>query len=201
MEADWEVEIGGGAPVIEAFWPGFVNLRRTPLRIAEVSEALAFPALGRFLAQVNGEVSPLWTSKCDVWEPDRAEQAGLDPAHPASVEGDSEIIVLACYIDLLPRRGVLFAQWQAAERFCREWVERLETVDLPLSRVELIVRQAVAGDAEGFGITAYVSILESPLEMNADGARVRDQSANLLAQVLGILAASIPAWDFPAAGA
>ena len=27
MEADWEVEVGGGAPVIEAFWPGFVDLR------------------------------------------------------------------------------------------------------------------------------------------------------------------------------
>jgi len=196
MEADWEVEIGGGAPVIEAYWPGYVDLRQDPLRIQEVSEALRFPSLGRFLAQVNGEGSPLWTSKCDVWEPEAAQQDGLD----APVEHAPEVPALACYIDLLPRQGVLFAQWEDAERFCRAWVKRLEAVELPLHRVELIVRQAVAGEAEGFGITAYVSVLESPLERNALGDPARDEPANLLAAALDILAASIPVWDFPAAG-
>ena len=32
MEADWEVEIGGGAPVIDALWPGFVDLRAARAR-------------------------------------------------------------------------------------------------------------------------------------------------------------------------
>ncbi len=30
MEADWEFEVGGDAPVIEAHWPGFVDLRQNP---------------------------------------------------------------------------------------------------------------------------------------------------------------------------
>ena len=30
MEADWELEIGGDAPVIEAHWTGFVDLRADP---------------------------------------------------------------------------------------------------------------------------------------------------------------------------
>jgi hypothetical protein len=27
LEADWEFEVGGDAPVIDALWPGFVDLR------------------------------------------------------------------------------------------------------------------------------------------------------------------------------
>ena len=38
MEADWEVEVGGGAPVIEADWPGFVDLRGEPERVNEMEE-------------------------------------------------------------------------------------------------------------------------------------------------------------------
>ena len=44
MEADWEVEVGGGSPVIEALWPGFVDLRLYPERIGEIQEAAGFPA-------------------------------------------------------------------------------------------------------------------------------------------------------------
>ena len=38
MEADYEVEAGGEAPVIEALWPGFVDLRLQPERIGEIQE-------------------------------------------------------------------------------------------------------------------------------------------------------------------
>jgi hypothetical protein len=40
MEADWEFEVGGDAPVIEAPWPGFVDLRLHPERAWQLSEAL-----------------------------------------------------------------------------------------------------------------------------------------------------------------
>ncbi len=47
MEADWEVEIGGedgdSAPIIDALWPGFIDLRRFPDRVAEITEAAGFP--------------------------------------------------------------------------------------------------------------------------------------------------------------
>ncbi len=47
MEVDWEVEVGGGAPVIEALWMGFVDLRRNPERLGEIAEAANFSGAGR----------------------------------------------------------------------------------------------------------------------------------------------------------
>jgi len=141
MEADWEVEIGGGAPVIEALWPGFVDLRIDPERIVEITEAADFAPLAALLLALNALDSPVWTAKCDRWEPESG--------------------VLASYIDMLPREGVVFSEWQQAEGFCRRYVDRLNARPLlecgPNCSVELVVRQAVAGDAEGFGVTAYLS--------------------------------------------
>ena len=39
MEADWEFEVGGDAPVIEACWEGFIDLRKTPERARQLPEA------------------------------------------------------------------------------------------------------------------------------------------------------------------
>ena len=153
MEIDWEVEIGGGAPVIEAHWPGFIDLRSHPGRIAEVTEAAPFPALASLLLALNGAESPLWTAKCDLFEP--------------------EPMALACYIDLLPVEGRVFEHWQGAEVFCREWVARLALLAAPECRPEcsiaLIVRQAVAGDAEGFGVTAYLCAAGTDRNSSAEG--------------------------------
>jgi hypothetical protein len=157
MESDWEVEIGGGAAVIETDWPGFIDLRAYPGRIGQVAEAAVFPPLARLLLALNADTSPFWTSKCDVWEPEPA--------------------ALACYIDLLPCEGRVFAVWQHAEVLCRECVAHLtanlakrsgkehgedcrvgpESGAMAESSITMVIRRAVAGDAEGFGITAYLS--------------------------------------------
>jgi hypothetical protein len=144
MEADWEVEIGGGAPVIEAVWPGWLDLRTQPERVNEIAEVASFPALGKLLSALNAPASPWWTPKCDLWR----EQTGE----------------LACYVDLLPVEGRVFSEWQQAEAFCRAFVARLDGLpkhgasahDFEMS-VTLMIRAAVAGEAEGFGITAYLS--------------------------------------------
>jgi hypothetical protein len=162
MEADWEVEVGGGAPVIEALWPGFVDLRRNPERIGEIQETATSPALARLLRALNGAESPVWTAKCDLWE--------------------SEANELACYVDLLPVAGAVFAHRKQAEAFCRELAARLDTVPLPECRVDLVVRQAIAGEAEGFGVTAYLS---------ATG-RDRSRAAEALAAALVAFAGAIP---------
>lgn len=151
MDADWEVEIGGSAPAIDALWPGFVDLRRFPARIAEIAEAASFPPLANLLQRLNSASSPLWTSKCDVWEPEPAALARPDEAAvrvPAA---------LACYVDLLPVEGRVFARWQQAEVLCRQWVARLSDGRLPECGVDLVVRLAIALPAEGFGVTAYLS--------------------------------------------
>jgi hypothetical protein len=50
MEADWEFEVGPdaaglAAPVIDALWPGFVDLRRAPELAWHLPEAAQLPAL------------------------------------------------------------------------------------------------------------------------------------------------------------
>jgi hypothetical protein len=178
MEADWEVEIGGGAPVIEALWPGFVDLRRHPERIAEIAEAAAFPPLARLLLALNAAGSPLWTAKCDLWEP-VPEETPVDEATQAA---------LACYVDLLPLEGTVFLHWQEAEAFCRDLAQRLAQISLPECRVELVVRQAIAGQAEGFGFTAYLSA----------AGQNRSSAAEALGAALAAFAGAIPASQPPA---
>ncbi len=145
MEADWEYEIGGGAPVIEADWPGLIDLRTHPERMSEIGEARDFAPLATLLAALNGPASPLWTSKCDLWEPAPGTLAG--------------------YIDILPRKETVFAERNDAETACRRYVGGLASAALPESgrdqgreaSVALVIRQAVFGRLEGFGITAYLS--------------------------------------------
>ena len=171
MEADYEVEAGGEAPVIEALWPGFVDLRLQPERIGEIQEVAGVPALAELLLALNKTGSPVWTAKCDVWEPETAE--------------------LACYVDLLPVADMVFARWEQAEAFCREWVARLVPVSMPECRVELVVRQAIAGEAEGVGVTAYLS---------ATGGD-RTCAAEALAAALVAFAGAIPCAATPEATA
>jgi len=157
LEADWEVEVGGTAPVIEAHWPGFIDLRAEPLRIGDIAEATTFPPLADLLLALNSVGSPVWTSKCDLWVP----EAGA----------------LACYVDLLPLKGGVFAEWEQAEAFCRELVKRITPRILPAGgtqygrhpimitgdgsasapSITLVVRRAITGQLEGFGVTAYFS--------------------------------------------
>jgi len=143
MEIDWEFEVGGGAPVIDARWPGFVDLHLEPERIAEISEAARFPPLSALLLALNADDSPLWTSKCDFW---RSEADSLPDA-----------VLLACYIDLLPLAGEVFHQPNEAENFCRALAARLDPLSIAQCAVELVIRSAVAGAMEGFGVTAYLS--------------------------------------------
>jgi len=180
MEADWEVEIGGGAPVIEADWPRFIDLKSDPKRLGEIEEAAAFPPLAALLLALNAAASPLWTSKCDLWEPEPAASA--------------------CYIDMLPVEGKVFAEWQQAEAFCREHVARLARIALPECGSEgdsesrpdcsiaLVIRQAIAGSTEGFGITAYLS---------AKGMNQADAAANL-ASVMTAFSGALPSAAPPA---
>jgi hypothetical protein len=185
MDADWEVEIGSGAPVIEAEWPGFVDLHAEAGRIEEIAEAAEFPPLAALLLKLNAAESPVWTSKCDVWEPEPG--------------------ALAIYIDMLPRDGKVFAEWRQGEEFCREHVARLAGTDFPKCEelaglaveeanspaytIELIVRQAIAGEVEGFGVTAYLGARAATADEAAAG---RMTAAGILAAVMAGFADALP---------
>jgi hypothetical protein len=155
MEADWEMEIGGEAEVIDAAWPGFVDLRLWPERVAELSEVTAFPALGHVLQNLNRAPSAVWTAKCDFWpalEPGTWDADELDAspkvAHHAA----------GCYIDLLPRSPQQWAETEVMERDCRALCTLLKTVPLPGCRADLIVRRAwITPEQSTNGITAYLT--------------------------------------------
>ena len=155
MEADWEVEIGGGASVIEALWPGFVDLRSDPQRVRQLAETADQPALAEALIRLNAPASPVWTSKCDLWpvlEPGAFDPLELDAAP------DGAAHAFACYIDLLPRNGL---QWAAIERTlasCRRICSVLHAYPLRACRLDLILRRAfLAPEQMGLGITAYLT--------------------------------------------
>ena len=100
MEADWELELGGESPVIEARSPGFVDLRLHPEHASRLPEAAALPALAQALEVLNSATSPLWTSKCDVWPV--ADMAEFDADELDAPPGFAAHAI-GGYIDLLPR--------------------------------------------------------------------------------------------------
>jgi len=153
MEADWEIELGGDAPVIDACWPGFVDLRRFPNRIVELPEISQLPELRASLLRLNDvHASPVWTSKCDVWPVTDFDALELD----AKIE-DARYGV-ACYIDLLPRSDQQWTLPKMAIAACEKFCLQLRSVPLTCCRADLIVRRAfITPELEDFGITAYLT--------------------------------------------
>jgi len=155
VEVDWEVEIGPGAPIIDAYWDGFVDLRVTPALVRQLPEVNNLPALGDVLVRLNGPSSPIWTSKCDVWpvlDPDE-----LDP-YELSATARSALYGWACYIDLLPRSDQQWIVPEMAVASCKYLCWVLHAVSQPCCRVDLVVRSAVIAPGKtDNGITAYLT--------------------------------------------
>lgn len=160
MEADWEFEVGGDAPVIDACWPGFVDLRwgakderDLAIRIGGFPEVAQFSALGAVLVTLNSRQSPVWTSKCDFWPALQTENFDPDELDvPAGCVGH----VLGCYIDLLPGSDEQWLTPPMVEADCRTLCDRLRTVPLRWCRADLIIREAmIVPGAMSTGITAY----------------------------------------------
>ena len=167
MEADWAVEIGPGLPVIDALWPGYIDLAATPDRIGEIQEAIQCPSLAQALLQINqsntdpvsGDSGGFWTTKCDLWEPDNWDPYEMDASE------EQAQAAIACYIDILPRSAgahACFRQWQNAEQCARELAVAIRKRELAAARIDCIVRSCIAQSTdartqEGFGITLYLT--------------------------------------------
>jgi hypothetical protein len=156
MEADWEFEVGSGAPVIDVHWQGFVDLTANPQLVFSLPEAGQFPALAEALIKLNAEQSPVWTSKCDFWKVDPDEVA-LD-ADEINARSDEMAFAGACYVDLLAR---IQERWRNAEdtaRDCGALCSVLHDISLRCCRADLVIRRAVLAAGEDvFGITAYLT--------------------------------------------
>lgn len=168
MECDWEVEIGEGAPVIDAAWAGHVDLRAAPQRAGELAEARAFAAMAAALRKLNQRSSPVWTSKCDFWPELNAEEFDADELDAAT---GCAHFAAGCYFDLLPCVQHPLHPDQIISILCVPWCARLRCVPLRACRVDFVVRRAImpgpqatqttAPDSAGaeacLGITVYVT--------------------------------------------
>jgi len=160
MEADWEFEVGGDAPAIEAGWAGFIDLERNPESGRELPEAAQLPGLAEALIQLNEAASPFWTSKCDVWP--SLEAGDFDPDE-LDAPPDSSAHAMGCYIDLLPRVDRQWFQPETAAAACREVCSLLHKIPLRCCRADLVIRRVfLTPDREDrhsmpLGVTIYLT--------------------------------------------
>lgn len=155
MEADWEFEVGGDAPVIEAQWPGLVDLRQSPDRARQLPEASQLPALAELLVKLNAANSPVWTSKCDVWP--RLKPEEFDPDELDAPPGCAAY-AMGCYIDLLPKENRQWHRPDAAAEVCKNICSLLRNLPMHCCRADLIIRRAfITPELMGLGITAYLT--------------------------------------------
>ena len=162
--------------MIDALWPGFVDLRVTPELARLLPEACELLALAAVLERLNREFSPVWTAKCDFWPELSAED--FDPDELDAPGGEPH--AMGCYIDLLPRKPQQWSPPPMAATRCKDLCRRLNAVPMSSCRVDLIIRRALTGPAsEDIGITAYLTacgatvdaarlVLESALAAFAD---------------------------------
>jgi hypothetical protein len=155
MEVDWEFEVGGDAPVIDAHWPGFVDLQRAPELAWNLPEAVQLPALAETLVKLNAAASPIWSSKCDFWP--RLEANEID-ADELDAPPGCAAHAMGCYIDLLPKNSQQWALPEVAEKACNRWCGLLRAVPLDCCRVDLVIRRAfITAELMELGITAYLT--------------------------------------------
>lgn len=152
MEADWEVELGGGARVIDGLWPGFVDLRRSPELAHQLTEVPQLSGLAETLVRLNAMASPVWTSKCDVWPLAEFDPDELDVPPKAAHDA------MACYIDLLPKSDEQWATPAIITAWCKGICIRIRALPLRFCRLDLVVRSAHTDAADlDYGVTAYLS--------------------------------------------
>lgn len=151
MEADWEFDVGGGAPLIEAYWHGLVDLRAHPERVSEIGECRDLPGLTDVLLTLNGVDSLVWTSKADVFFPEMIDPYEMD-ASP-----DQAVAAIGCYVDILPRRYEATSDRVRVEKCCRTLCARLAEKTLRCCRVDIVVRRAIVAEAYELGATTYAT--------------------------------------------
>lgn len=176
MEADWEIELGNDAPIIDAHWAGWIDLTASPDRAEQLEEAAQLPALASALILLNAPSSPVWTAKCDLWM-----QNEIDPDE-LNADPKNALQALACYIDLLPRDSHTWITPDLATDWCRSVCSQLQRISLQNCRADLVLRAALLhGEDSALGITAYLTAC-GRTERDARGAL--ESALQALAEVL-----------------
>ncbi len=151
MDADYSVELGPDAPALEVPWTDpegllhYVELRGAgglatcelecymDHNMDRIAETRRFPALRRFLADVNSQPSAWQTVKCDAW-PDETE-AAENLYHAGFTQSSYVDLVLAEPTAAL--RGSL----EAHQRLAIELARALEANESLEAVAEVVVRR------------------------------------------------------------
>ncbi len=152
MEADWSVEIGGDAAVIETGWPGWIDIAQDRKRIALLDEVLNFPALGQAMENILSAKSRFLPTKCDFWRSDEPVDPYEFDAQPGTHHTSAN-----CSLDLLPQPVTRWSNLLAAESWARAAVAAFQSIRCPGARVEIVLRQAFEQQQSGIGIALYAS--------------------------------------------
>lgn len=151
MDADYSVELGPTAPALEIPWHDpegqlhYVNLRdgsgtternveRNVERNTErIPEAQQFPALRRFLIDLNSPQSAWQTAKCDVWSSNTETAENLYGA------GFSQ----CCYVDMVfaEQAAAIRGSLEVHQRLAKEIAQRLEADEALPATAEIVVRR------------------------------------------------------------
>jgi hypothetical protein len=103
----------------------------------------------------DGRNRIIWTSKSDLW----VLNSSLNEWDPDEMDAapENSVAGLGCYIDMLPREPDDFSGLNRVEAWVRAKVGRLRQITVRCCRADLVIRRAVIGDVDGFGVTAYLS--------------------------------------------
>jgi hypothetical protein len=143
MEADHGLELGPTAPALELPWCDpegrlqYVDLRGGPgsieLKVELIPEARQFPALRRFLIELNSRQSAWQTAKCDVW---------ADQAEPAENLYDAAFRQ-SCYVDIVLAEpaAALRGSLELHLHVAKEMARMLEANEALEAFAEIVVRR------------------------------------------------------------
>ena len=169
MDADWSVELGSHDPALDFPWRSpdgslaYIDLKRHPERVTAIAEAVAYHELAKFLLDVNGAQSPLFSAKCDVWTADDLSEA--ESIYDAKLK-------FCSYVDLVFTGAAArfsFAQHeQFVKRAARVLNDPVDPCDDELSvAAEFVVRRcwyAANGGSRDAGTNNPVANLNEPCE-------------------------------------
>lgn len=163
MLSEWSAACATDDPIIDVPWSSpdgdlrWVDLRTDPQALDEVTEADEYPALLAALRSLNVSRSPVYSSKCDVWEMEEEELSAL--RMEMLLEDDVAAAGVSCYIDLVFRERSLFASRHRSEQALHRMDRMLRELPHSLAAAECVLRHAVTDFGtvqEGYAFTLYV---------------------------------------------
>jgi hypothetical protein len=138
MQADFSIELGGGAPALEIPWNSndpnvrYYDVKNHPELVQQIPEAVAYPELGSFLSRINAPGFPLASAKCDVW-------LSSEVAPEEEIFGDRKFV---SYVDLVFVDEADRCSLEKHEAFAQELCRLLGHAPEIAATVELVIRHS-----------------------------------------------------------